>query len=160
MSHSSAHELITGCRSCGNPNIETIISFGNTPLADGLLTEEQLEKPEHIVPLTLVFCPNCGLVQTKETVDPLVLFCRDYPYFSSTSKVFSFFIPTFAYFCVSITDTSNHTEYFWIKIHHTSLLSSGTTPWIRFLSVLLQKFLVTQISTYATLHQSTPSTKP
>jgi hypothetical protein len=40
------------------------------------------------VPLTLVFCPKCSLVQIKETVDPEVLFCHDYPYFSSTSNAY------------------------------------------------------------------------
>jgi SAM-dependent methyltransferase len=64
------------------------MSFGSTPLADALLTKEQLERPELTVPLDLVFCPNCTLVQIKETVDPELLFCRDYPYFSSTSKTY------------------------------------------------------------------------
>jgi len=64
------------------------MSFGCTPLADALLTEEQLKTPELTVPLDLVFCPNCVLVQITETVDPEVLFCRDYPYFSSSSKAY------------------------------------------------------------------------
>ena len=38
------------------------------------------------MPLTLVFCPDCSLVQILEEVDPEVLFCKDYPYFSSVSK--------------------------------------------------------------------------
>ena len=77
---------ISGCRSCGNQNLELILSLGDTPIADALLTDEQLKKPELKVPLNLVFCPNCSLVQIRETVDPQVLFCRDYPYFSSTSR--------------------------------------------------------------------------
>jgi SAM-dependent methyltransferase len=36
----------------------------------------------------MVFCPECTLVQITETVDPKILFCRDYPYFSSTSKAY------------------------------------------------------------------------
>jgi SAM-dependent methyltransferase len=79
---------ISGCRSCGNPNLKQIISFGSTPLADALLTKEKLEMPELFVPLDLAFCPNCTLVQITETVNPEVLFCRDYPYFSSTSKAY------------------------------------------------------------------------
>lgn len=79
---------IRGCRSCGNKDLKSIISFGETPLADALVKEDQLEKPEIMVPLSLVFCPNCALVQIVETVDPEVLFCRDYPYFSSTSKAY------------------------------------------------------------------------
>jgi SAM-dependent methyltransferase len=82
------YTTISGCRSCGNPNLEQIISFGSTPLADALLTEENLKTPEIFVPLDLVFCPKCALVQITETVDPEVLFCRDYPYFSSTSKAY------------------------------------------------------------------------
>jgi SAM-dependent methyltransferase len=80
------YRQITGCRSCGSTDLKPIIAFGKTPLADALLKKDQLEQPELLVPLSLVFCPNCSLVQIVETVDPEVLFCRDYPYFSSTSK--------------------------------------------------------------------------
>ncbi|AFY76760.1 methyltransferase family protein [Pleurocapsa sp. PCC 7327] len=74
------------CRSCGNPDLDLIISFGYTPLADGLLTKDQLDKPEYTAPLDLAFCPDCGLVQITEIVPPEILFCRDYPYFSSVSS--------------------------------------------------------------------------
>ncbi len=74
------------CFSCGHTHLEPIISFGKTPLADALLTEAQLQKPEIFAPLDLVFCPNCTLVQITESVPPEILFCRDYPYFSSVSK--------------------------------------------------------------------------
>ena len=63
-----------------------ILSFGRTPLADGLLTLEELGAPEITAPLDLVFCPDCSLVQITETVPPEILFCRSYPYFSSVSK--------------------------------------------------------------------------
>jgi len=41
-----------------------------------------------MVPLDVVFCPECSLVQIAETVNPGILFCRDYPYFSSTSEAY------------------------------------------------------------------------
>lgn len=88
MSSSELYTQISGCRSCGNPDLKSILSFGSTPLADALLTEDQLKKLELTVPLDLVFCPNCALVQITETVDPRILFCRDYPYFSSTSETY------------------------------------------------------------------------
>jgi len=88
MNSPTPYTHISSCRSCGNPNLEPILSFGCTPLADALLTKEQLKMPELTVPLDLVFCPNCNLVQITETVDPEILFCRDYPYFSSTSKAY------------------------------------------------------------------------
>jgi SAM-dependent methyltransferase len=73
------------CRASDSPNLETIIEFGETPLADRLLTEEQLNEPELKAPLTLVFCPDSALVQIRETVDPEILFYAEYPYFSSVS---------------------------------------------------------------------------
>jgi len=37
------YKQISGCRACGNGNLRTILSFGNTPLADALLKKEQLK---------------------------------------------------------------------------------------------------------------------
>lgn len=79
------HDDKLTCFSCGNHDLELIISFGYTPLADGLLYKDQLELPEYTAPLDLAFCPECSLVQITESVPPEILFCRDYPYFSSVS---------------------------------------------------------------------------
>ena len=73
------------CLSCGSSSLESIVSFGYTALADNLLTKEQLDLPEYTAPLDLAFCPECGLVQITEIVPPEILFCQDYPYFSSVS---------------------------------------------------------------------------
>jgi SAM-dependent methyltransferase len=75
----------TTCISCGSSNLTTTISFGYTPLADNLLTKEQFSEPEYTAPLDLAFCPDCGMVQITEHVPPEILFCQDYPYFSSIS---------------------------------------------------------------------------
>jgi len=74
----------TACRSCGYANLTTVLSLGETPLANSLLTAEQRDQPEPLYPLDLVFCPRCTLVQITETVPPEQLF-RDYLYFSSFS---------------------------------------------------------------------------
>jgi SAM-dependent methyltransferase len=74
------------CRSCGHTDLGPVLSLGQTPLADALLTEAQLGSEELIVPLDWVFCPNCALVQITESVSPAILFGKDYPYFSSVSK--------------------------------------------------------------------------
>ena len=75
----------TTCRACGSKQLQTIVEFGETPLADRLLTAVQLDEPELKAPLTLVFCETCALAQIRETVDPEVLFYAEYPYFSSVS---------------------------------------------------------------------------
>ncbi len=74
------------CRSCGGSNCKDILDFGITPLSDNLLTKKQLSKGEAKVPLNLMLCEDCTLVQIKEEVKPEVLFCDDYPYYSSVSK--------------------------------------------------------------------------
>ncbi len=74
------------CRASGSPDLQVILAFGETPLADRLLTADQLHAPELLAPLTLVFCPDSALVQIAETVDPEVLFYAEYPYFSSVSQ--------------------------------------------------------------------------
>ncbi|MGJ5628353.1 methyltransferase domain-containing protein [Nostoc sp. CALU 1950] len=80
-----AHDSLPPCRASGEDDLETIISFGHTPLADALVTEEQLNQPEYSAPLDLAFSPSSGLLQITETVPPEILFCRNYPYFSSVS---------------------------------------------------------------------------
>ena len=79
------HTNETTCRSCGSSNLEEILPFGDTPLADRLLTQNQLAEEELLAPLTLIFCADCTLVQIRETVDPEILFYAEYPYFSSVS---------------------------------------------------------------------------
>jgi SAM-dependent methyltransferase len=73
------------CRSCGASDVHPIISLGKTPLANALLTQDQLDQVEEVFPLDLVFCPHCALVQITETVSPEKLF-REYLYFSSFSE--------------------------------------------------------------------------
>jgi SAM-dependent methyltransferase len=70
------------CRSCGETGLIAILSLGRTPLANALLTAEQLDRPEETYPLDLAFCPHCTLVQIIHTVPPETLF-RDYFYLSS-----------------------------------------------------------------------------
>lgn len=79
------HDL-TSCLSCGHGNLQPIINFGETPLADALIREEDLDKQEILAKLELVFCPACALVQINQVVSPEVLFCRNYPYYSSVSQ--------------------------------------------------------------------------
>jgi len=76
---------IAACRLCDHTGLQPVLSLGEAPLADGLLRPAQLELPEHRFPLGVVFCSHCSLVQLGETVSPEVLFCREYPYYSSFS---------------------------------------------------------------------------
>jgi SAM-dependent methyltransferase len=73
-----------GCRGCGHSPLRVALSLGTMPLANRLLTEQQLGDPEPRFALDLARCPECALVQLTETVPAEILF-RDYVYFSSYS---------------------------------------------------------------------------
>jgi 2-polyprenyl-3-methyl-5-hydroxy-6-metoxy-1,4-benzoquinol methylase len=72
------------CRACDGRRVPLVISLGRTPLANALLSADQLDRHEETYPLDLVFCEDCTLVQITETVPPSRLFA-DYAYFSSFS---------------------------------------------------------------------------
>lgn len=78
------------CRSCGSQRIHEVLSLGETPLANSLLTEAQLAAVksgafvEPRYPLELVFCADCTLLQINATVAAETLF-GEYLYFSSFS---------------------------------------------------------------------------
>lgn len=85
MEVASLYTTETACRASGSTSLKPVLSLGETPLADRLLTKVQLVEHEPIVPLTLAFCPDSALAQILETVDPSILFDESYPYFSSVS---------------------------------------------------------------------------
>ena len=76
---------INACRSCSSTQLHLVADLGSTPLANALLTADQLGHEELTFPLRLVFCSNCGLAQITETVRPDVLF-GTYLYASSYSE--------------------------------------------------------------------------
>lgn len=77
--------MITNCRSCGCPDLQVILDLGAQPVANALLSEEELERSEAWFPLAVAFCPACALLQVTETVAADLLYRRDYPYLSSSS---------------------------------------------------------------------------
>jgi len=77
-------EVATSCRGCNAQGLEVFLSLGKMPLANGLVTHEQMNEPEARHPLDVAFCARCGLVQLTTSVPPEALF-SDYPYYSSYS---------------------------------------------------------------------------
>ena len=76
---------ISNCRSCGSADLQIILDLGSHPIANALLSKDDLDRPEPKYPLMVAFCQACTLLQVTETVPPDVLYRRDYPYFSSSS---------------------------------------------------------------------------
>jgi SAM-dependent methyltransferase len=74
------------CRICGANLEEPFLSLGKSPVANSLLTREDLHKMEPYFPLDLYVCQICWLVQLEEFEAPEKIFSSDYPYFSSYSE--------------------------------------------------------------------------
>jgi SAM-dependent methyltransferase len=72
------------CRSCGNRELEIILSLGEQPLANALRPLDDAAVPELRFPLDVAFCTTCSLAQLTVSVPPSILF-EDYRYFSSYS---------------------------------------------------------------------------
>ncbi|MFC1578251.1 methyltransferase domain-containing protein [Thermodesulfobacteriota bacterium] len=71
------------CLIC-NTSIEPFMSFGPMPIANGFLSPDRFAD-EYFFELQVVFCPDCGMVQLSDPVDPEKMFHENYAFFSSTS---------------------------------------------------------------------------
>ena len=60
------------------------MSFGPMPIANGFLHPDQFAD-EYFFELRVSFCPDCGMVQLADPVDPAKMFHENYAFFSSTS---------------------------------------------------------------------------
>ncbi len=72
------------CILCENKNLDLVIDFGKTPLANSY-PKTSTEK-ENYFKLRILLCRNCGHAQLKDIVDPKLMF-QNYLYVSGTSKV-------------------------------------------------------------------------
>jgi SAM-dependent methyltransferase len=76
---------LAACRVSGSTTLVPVLSLGEMPLANALLSDTQLGEPEPRYPLDLVFAPESALLQLTLSVPPERLF-REYVYFSSFSN--------------------------------------------------------------------------
>jgi len=74
------------CRGCSSSLSRTFIDLGNSPIANNLLTLDQLVESEEFLPLHTRTCNNCGLVQLNEISPKETLFPENYTYYSSYSE--------------------------------------------------------------------------
>lgn len=73
------------CRHCSYPLEHTFLDLGTAPPSNAYLSAEQLNHPEIYLPLKVLVCKHCWLVQTQDYSNADDLFTSDYAYFSSTS---------------------------------------------------------------------------
>ena len=72
------------CRFCESNLITDVLDLGKQPLANGLLKKIDKKKSQKI-PLKMIICKNCKLLQLSCTVNPRLLF-KKYLWVTGTSK--------------------------------------------------------------------------
>jgi len=79
----------THCRLCEHAT-KVVLDFGETPLANELVSREFVESGERqdTFPLSVSVCTECGHAQLSGVVSPERIFGVEYPYRSGTSPVF------------------------------------------------------------------------
>ena len=77
---------MVNCRGCGANLYLTFLDLGSSPIANDLVTLENLNSPEVYYPLHVMTCERCALVQLPEVTSRESLFRSDYVYFSSYSS--------------------------------------------------------------------------
>lgn len=73
------------CRHCHSNLTLTLVDLGSAPPSNAVLSEEALKAPEAWLPLRVMVCEQCWLVQTEDRTSAAELFNADYPYFSGFS---------------------------------------------------------------------------
>ncbi len=73
------------CRHCGSELRLPFLDLGSAPPSNAYLTETELRASEAWLPLRLLVCESCWLVQTEDYAGRETLFTDDYAYFSSFS---------------------------------------------------------------------------
>lgn len=74
------------CRHCGADLDLVLLDLGTAPPSNAYLTAESVRTPETRLPLRILVCTGCWLVQTEDFAGREALFTADYAYFSSTSS--------------------------------------------------------------------------
>ena len=79
--------VVEKCQICDNPNLEPILFLGYLPPVNQMheLGEKPHEQPSY--PAQILYCEKCHLVQLGLIVDAKILFPKEYPYTSSSTKI-------------------------------------------------------------------------
>ena len=84
-----SHYNISKCQISESKNLKTIINLGFTPPVNQLLDIKTKNKNQiqNFFDTELLYCPKSKLVQLNVVVDKTIVFPKNYPYTSSTTKI-------------------------------------------------------------------------
>ncbi len=79
--------VVENCQICNNPNLKSILFLGYLSPVNQLHPIGAKPKEQPSYPADLLYCSKCHLVQLGLLVDPQIIFPKEYPYTSGTTKV-------------------------------------------------------------------------
>lgn len=79
--------VVDKCQTCGHKKLQPILFIGYLPPVNEYIPEGTTPTEQVSYPAQLLFCEKCKLVQLGFVVDPTILFPKEYPYTSSTTRV-------------------------------------------------------------------------
>ncbi len=84
---SGSSNVVENCQICSNTNLKSVLFLGYLPPVNQLHIIGSQPKEQPSYPAQLLYCPKCHLVQLGLVVDPQIIFPKEYPYTSGTTKV-------------------------------------------------------------------------
>lgn len=78
---------ISRCQSCDGQNLTSVLFLGYLPPVNLMRPIGAVPQEETWYPAEMLYCPACHLVQLGYAVPPEILFPREYPYTSGTTRI-------------------------------------------------------------------------
>lgn len=79
--------VVERCQVCGYSALDPILFLGYLPPVNKMCEIDQKPHQQSSYPAQMLYCSRCHLVQLGLIVDPKILFPKEYPYTSSTTKI-------------------------------------------------------------------------
>ena len=80
-------KIITKCQFSKNKDLQTVLSLGFLPGVNQMHKINSNHNFEYFFPTNLVYSPSSELFQIDNIVNKKILFPKNYPYTSSTTKI-------------------------------------------------------------------------
>ena len=81
------YKIIKNCQISNSKNLKKILSLGFIPPVNQMSNIKSTPKDQLFFPTELFYCPKSHLVQLGIEVDKRIIFPKEYPYTSSTTKI-------------------------------------------------------------------------
>jgi len=90
------YKILRSCRLCNSKKIREVFNFSPMPIGNDLKNSKKLSIGAIRFPLKLMNCKNCNHFQLSISINPKILFARNYTYLTGISDTFKYHFKTYA----------------------------------------------------------------